>query len=51
LSKVSVDGNEPTLSEVCVRLAEFLGPPTEAARRAVRFDATWREGGPWSEKA
>jgi predicted nucleotidyltransferase component of viral defense system len=51
LSQVSGDGKEPTLSEVCVRLAEFLGPPTGAARRAVRFDATWREGGPWSEKA
>jgi predicted nucleotidyltransferase component of viral defense system len=51
LSKVSVDRDGPTLSEVCGRLAEFLGPPTEAARRAVTFHATWQKGGPWSDKA
>jgi hypothetical protein len=49
LSQMPVENGGPTLSEVCTRLAEFLGPPTEAARRPVTFDATWQHGGPWSE--
>jgi hypothetical protein len=49
LSRLSTDGGGPMLPDVCKHLAAFLRPPTEAARRGVRFDAIWKKGGPWSE--
>jgi predicted nucleotidyltransferase component of viral defense system len=51
LSRLSTGSDGPILTEVCEQLAEFLRPPTEAARRRVRFDASWEKGGPWMERS
>jgi hypothetical protein len=48
LSKISLVGDRPRLSEVCKDLSEFLGPPTEAARHDKKFSASWGKGGPWA---